>query len=86
MIMGEIIRPTPPQWEGMEELAAWRRHRERQRRPLVYNPSTKTFRPEQQQPSYPLSPSDESLIREVMDRFGHTREQAIRNLIAHGGL
>jgi hypothetical protein len=46
MIMGEIIRPTPPRWEGQEELQAWRRHRERQRLPLVYNPATGTFRPQ----------------------------------------
>jgi hypothetical protein len=33
-----------------------------------------------------LSPSDESLIQEVIDRFGHTREQAIKTLIEDGGL
>ena len=28
--MGDVIKPEPPQWEGQEELQAWRKHRERQ--------------------------------------------------------
>jgi hypothetical protein len=36
--------------EGEEELAAWRRHRERQRAPLLYDRSTKTFRPMPRRP------------------------------------
>jgi hypothetical protein len=36
--------------EGQEELLAWRRHREKQRAPLVFDPSTKTFRPMPRRP------------------------------------
>ena len=46
MIMGEVITPIIPQWEGEAEAQAWRKHRERQRRPLVFDPVTGTFRPE----------------------------------------
>ena len=46
MIMGDVIKPEPPQWEGQEELQAWRKHRERQSLSWVFDPATKTYRPQ----------------------------------------
>jgi hypothetical protein len=57
--MGEVIRPDPPQWEEREEIQAWRRHRERQRRPLVFNPDTGTFRPQQPPQQREISADDD---------------------------
>jgi hypothetical protein len=82
--MGDVIRPEPPQWEEQEEIMAWRRHRERQRRPLVYNPETKTFRPERQKEPREILFRDEALIAQVMRDSGMTREEAIRELLASG--
>ena len=44
--MGDVIKPEPPQWEGQEELQAWRKHRERQSLSWVFDPATKTYRPQ----------------------------------------
>jgi hypothetical protein len=33
-----------------------------------------------------LTSSEESLVAEIMDRFGYSREEAIENLILHGGI
>jgi DNA/RNA-binding domain of Phe-tRNA-synthetase-like protein len=61
---------TEEQLEEQEEIEAWRRHRERQRRPIV--------------PQY--SASDEALIRQCMREFGFTRAQAIVELKDFGCL
>jgi hypothetical protein len=39
-----------------------------------------------EQPIEPYRGSDEALIREVMARFGYSRDEAIENLRAWGGI
>jgi hypothetical protein len=73
-VLRALIEPalhlTEDQLEEQEEIAAWQRHREKHRRPIV--------------PQY--SASDEALIRQCMREFGFTRAQAIVELKDFGCL
>jgi hypothetical protein len=69
--MGDVLRPEPPEWEGQEELAAWRRHREKQRRPY------KLAKP-------PLSDADHALVLAVMSHHGWSYDEARERLELSG--